>query len=86
MVKDLPANAGDTGGINSILDWKVSLEEEISTHFSTLAWEMARTEEPGQLQYMGLQTVRHDQVAEHALSFQHVINIRTINEIFYCFH
>ena len=27
---------------------------------------MARTEEPGQLQYMGLQTVRHDQVTEHA--------------------
>ena len=65
MVKDLPANAGDTGGTNSILDWKVSLEEEISTHSSILAWEMPRTEEPGQLQYMGLQTVRHDQVTEH---------------------
>ena len=42
--------------------------------------------QPGGLQSTGLQKVGHDQVAEHALSFQHVINIRTINEIFYCFH
>ena len=84
LVKDLPANAGDTGGINSILDWKVSLEEEISTHFSTLAWEMARTEEPGQLQYMGLQTVRHDQVAEHARAHTYThTHTHTHTQIYY---
>ena len=60
MVKDLPANAGDTGGTNSILDWKVSLEEEISTHSSILAWEMPRTEEPGWLQSMRWQRVGQD--------------------------
>ena len=32
---------------------------------------MPRTEEPGQLQSMGLQTVRHDQVVEHARTCVH---------------
>ena len=36
------------------------LEEEIATHSNTLAWEMPRTEEPGGLQSMGSQRVRHD--------------------------
>ena len=31
------------------------LEEEMSTHSSILAWEIQWTEEPGGLQYMGLQ-------------------------------
>ena len=36
------------------------LEKEIATHSSILAWEIPRTEEPGRLQSMGLQRVRHD--------------------------
>ena len=32
-----------------------SLEEEAATHSSILAWEIARTEEPGGLQSMGSQ-------------------------------
>ena len=31
------------------------LEEEMATHSSVLAWEIPRTEEPGQLQSMGSQ-------------------------------
>ena len=31
------------------------LEEEMATHSSTLAWRIPWTEEPGGLQYMGLQ-------------------------------
>ena len=30
------------------------------THFSTLAWEIPWTEEPGRLQSMGSQKVGHD--------------------------
>ena len=30
------------------------------THSSILAWEIPWTEEPGRLQFMGLQRVRHD--------------------------
>ena len=37
------------------LSWEDSLEKEIATHFSILAWEITLTEEPGGLQSMGLQ-------------------------------
>ena len=36
------------------------LEKEIATHSSIFAWEISWTEEPGGLQSMGLQRVRHD--------------------------
>ena len=36
------------------------LEEEMETHSSILAWKIPRTEEPGGLQSIGLQRVRHD--------------------------
>ena len=51
--KELPANAGDAG---SIPGWEDPLEEETATHSSVLAWEIPRTEEPGRLQSMGLDT------------------------------
>ena len=35
-------------------------EKEMATHSSILAWEIPWTEEPGRLQSMGLQRVRHD--------------------------
>ena len=37
-----------------------SLEKEMETHSSILAWRISWTEEPGGLQCMGSQTVRHD--------------------------
>ena len=36
------------------------LEEEMVTHFSILAWVIPWIEEPGRLQSMGSQRVRHD--------------------------
>ena len=36
------------------------LEKEMATHSSILAWRIPWTEEPGGLQSMGLQRVRHD--------------------------
>ena len=38
------------------------LEKKIATHSSILAWRIPWTEEPGELQFMGLQRVRHDRV------------------------
>ena len=35
------------------------LEKEMATHSSTLAWKIPWTEEPGRLQSLGLQRVRH---------------------------
>ena len=36
------------------------LEKEMATHSSTLAWKIPWMEEPGRLQSMGLQRIRHD--------------------------
>ena len=36
------------------------LEESMATHFNMLAWRTPWTEEPGRLQSMGSQKVRHD--------------------------
>ena len=41
------------------LGWEDLLEEEMATHASILAWEIPWTEEPGGLQSMGSQRVRH---------------------------
>ena len=42
------------------LGWEDPLEKEMATHSSTLAWRIPWMEEPGRLQSMGLQRVRHD--------------------------
>ena len=42
------------------LDWEDPLEEGMGKHSSILALEIPWTEEPGRLQSMGLQRVRHD--------------------------
>ena len=42
------------------LDLEDPLEEEMVTHSSILAWEISQTEEPGELQSMGLQRFRHN--------------------------
>ena len=42
------------------LDWEDPLEREMATQSSILAWRIPWTEEPGGLQSMGLQRVRHD--------------------------
>ena len=36
------------------------LEKEVAIHSSTIAWKIPWTEEPGRLQSMGSQRVRHD--------------------------
>ena len=42
------------------LGWEVSLEKEMTTHSSILAWRIPWREEPGGLQSMVLQRVGHD--------------------------
>ena len=42
------------------LDWEDTLEKEMATHSSTLAWKIPWTEEPDRLQSMGSQRVGHD--------------------------
>ena len=40
--------------------WEDSLEKEMATHSSVLAWRIPWTEEPGWLQSMGSQRVGHN--------------------------
>ena len=40
------------------------LEEEMATHSSILAWRIPWTEDPGGLQFMGLQRAGHDLATE----------------------
>ena len=42
------------------LSWEDSLEEEMATYSSILAWRTPWTEKPGALQSMVLQRVGHD--------------------------
>ena len=57
MEKNLPAKQ-ETRVL--ILSQEDPLEEEMAIYFSILAWEIPWTEEPGRLQCMGSQRVRHD--------------------------
>ena len=42
------------------LGWEDTLEKEMAIHFSTIAWKIPWTEEPGRLQSMGSQRVGHN--------------------------
>ena len=59
------------------------LEEEMATHSSILAWRIPWTEEPGGLQSIGLQRVRHNEHScthlssdntEHGLTRNYILN------------
>ena len=55
--KESACNAGDW--VRS-LGWEDLLEKVMATHSSILAWRIPWTEEPGGLQFLGLQRVRQD--------------------------
>ena len=57
MVKNLPALYETR--VRS-LGWEDPLEEGMATHSSILAWRIPWTKEPGRLQSMESQRVRHD--------------------------
>ena len=57
MVKNLPAM--QETWVQS-LGWEDPLGKEMATHSSILSWRIPWTKEPGELQSMGLQRVRHD--------------------------
>ena len=42
------------------LGWEDPLEEGMATHSSILTWRISCTKEPGGLQSIGSQRVRHD--------------------------
>ena len=75
VVKNPPANAGDTGGTGSISGLGRSPEKEMATHSSILAWKIPRTEEAGGLQSKWSQRVGHNR---SDLACMHILNPVTL--------
>ena len=59
-VKNLSAKARDIRELGSIPELEKPLKKETATHSSILAWKISWTEEPGGLQSIGWQRVRHN--------------------------
>ena len=59
LVKNPPADAGDERLVPS-LGWEYPLEVGMAVHSSVLAWTIPCTEEPGELQSIGLQRGGHN--------------------------
>ena len=51
------------------LSWDDPLEEELATHSSILASKISWTEQPGEIESIELQRVRHNWVTEHTCTF-----------------
>ena len=60
MVKILPANEVDTRDTSQSLGWEDPLEKGMANHASILVCKIPWTEEPGGLQSMWSQRVRHN--------------------------
>ena len=75
VVKNLPANQ-ETRAWS--LGQKDPLEKEMATHCSILAWQFPWTEEPGRLQSMGSQRIRHDWATKQQYTY-------TLNVIYITF-
>ena len=78
-VKDLPA-VQETQ-VQS-LGLEEPLEKEMATHSSILAWKISWTEEPGGLQSMGLQRVRHDRATNtFTFTFRRLLKEETMTVV-----
>ena len=68
VIKNPPANEGDSGDVGLIPGPRRSPGEELQIHSSLLAWEIPWTETPGELQSMGSQ---ESDTTEHAHTHTH---------------
>ena len=66
MVKNLP-DKQETWA--RFLGWEGSLEKEMATHSSILAWRLPWTEEPGRLQSVGHQELDMTEPLNNSQSF-----------------
>ena len=71
VVKNPSANAGVIRDMGLIPGLGRSLEEGMAIHSSIPAWRTPLTEEPGRLQSMGPQRVRHDWATERTHTHTH---------------
>ena len=57
---DGKVSACNAGNLDRTLGHEDPLEKEMATHSNAVAWKIPWMEEPGRLQSMGSQRVRHD--------------------------
>ena len=60
MLRNTSHSSGAVSPVEFLYALIHALEKGMVTHCSILAWRIPWTEEPGRLQSMGLQRVRHD--------------------------
>ena len=60
LSKLIKCDCSELAGITSCRVHFHALEKEMATHSSVVAWRIPWTEEPGGLQSMGFQRVRHN--------------------------
>ena len=60
MGKESACNAGNAGDVGSIPGWEDPLGQGMANHSSVLAWRIPWAEEPGKLQSIRSQRVKHD--------------------------
>ena len=79
VVKNPPANAGDTGSVPGLGRSPMDnyLKKEMVTYSSVLAWKIPQTE-PGRLQSMESQRVRHNSPPKEQ---QHCSQVLTIMKL-----
>ena len=82
---DGKASAYSVGDPGSILSQEDPLEKEMATHSSTLTWKIPWTEEPGRLQSMGSQRVRHDWATSLSLLLLNSWKTFSLKEFLDCF-
>ena len=70
--KESACNAGNLGSIPGL---GRSLDKGMATNSSILAWKIPWTEEPGGLQFMWSQKVRHSWVSNHACHLRAVCKV-----------
>ena len=68
MVKNMSASAGDIRDASLIPGSGRSLEKEMATHSSILAWRIPWTEQPGRLWFVGSQRVMREPLSMHTVT------------------
>ena len=80
MLKESACNAGESDSTPGL---GRSLEKEMATHSSILAWRIPWTEEPGWLQFMGSQRVGHDWATNNILTFKSALKFEFLLNYFH---
>ena len=84
MGKESACSAGDTGDVGFIPQ-EYPLEKDMATHSNIIAWKIPWSEEPGGLQSIGSQKIRHNWVTEHTGHTSLVSDEQSITVFFFFF-